>query len=88
MKLEDLSRVQVYSASRHLEDARKAPASVSIITADEIRRYGWRTLGEALRRCEGSISPTTVSTPTWACADSCVPGMTIPAFCCWSTAIV
>lgn len=53
MKLEDLSRVQVYSASRHLEEARKAPASVSIITADDIRRYGWRTLGEALRTLRG-----------------------------------
>ena len=53
MKIEDLSRVQVYSASRHLEEVRKAPASVSIITADEIRRYGWRTLGEALRTLPG-----------------------------------
>jgi iron complex outermembrane receptor protein len=53
MKIEDLSRVQVYSASRHLEDVRKAPASVSIITADEIRRYGWRTLGEAIQSLRG-----------------------------------
>jgi outer membrane receptor for ferrienterochelin and colicins len=49
MKIEDLSRVKVYSASRHPEEAWKAPSSVSIITADEIRRYGWRTLAEALR---------------------------------------
>lgn len=53
MKIEDLSRVQVYSASRHLEDIRKAPSSVTIITADEIHRYGWRTLGEALRSLRG-----------------------------------
>jgi len=53
MKIEDLSRVQVYSASRHLEDVRKAPASVSIITAEDIRRYGWRTLAEALRTLRG-----------------------------------
>jgi len=53
MPLEDLARVQVYSASRHLEDARKAPSSVSIITAEDIRRYGWRTLGEALRSLRG-----------------------------------
>ncbi|HZZ37925.1 MAG TPA: TonB-dependent receptor [Acidobacteriaceae bacterium] len=53
LKIEDLSHVQVYSASRHLEDIRKAPSSVSIITADEIRHYGWRTLGEALRTLRG-----------------------------------
>ncbi|HEY1271653.1 MAG TPA: TonB-dependent receptor plug domain-containing protein, partial [Terriglobales bacterium] len=32
---------------------REAPSSVSIITADEIRRYGWRTLGDALRSLRG-----------------------------------
>jgi iron complex outermembrane receptor protein len=53
MQIEDLGRVQVYSASRHLEDARKAPSSVSIITAEEIRRYGWRTLADALRSLRG-----------------------------------
>ena len=47
MNLEDLSRVKVFSASRHFEDARKAPSSVSIITAADIRRNGWRTLGDA-----------------------------------------
>jgi iron complex outermembrane receptor protein len=44
MNLEDLSRVKVFSASRHFEDARKAPSSVSIITAADIRRNGWRTV--------------------------------------------
>jgi iron complex outermembrane receptor protein len=53
MQIEELTRVQVYSASRHLEDARKAPSSVSIITAEDIRRYGWRTLGDALRTLRG-----------------------------------
>jgi outer membrane receptor protein involved in Fe transport len=40
LNIEDLARVKVYSASRHLEDVREAPSSVSIITAEEIRRYG------------------------------------------------
>jgi outer membrane receptor for ferrienterochelin and colicins len=53
MPLEDLARVQVYSASRHSEDVRKAPSSVSVITSEDIRRYGWRTLGEALRSLRG-----------------------------------
>lgn len=53
MPIEALGRVQVYSASRHLEDVRKAPSSVSIITAEEIRRYGWRTLADALASLRG-----------------------------------
>jgi len=53
MNLEDLSRVKVFSASRHFEDARKAPSSVSILTAADIRRNGWRTLGDALRSLRG-----------------------------------
>jgi iron complex outermembrane receptor protein len=53
MNLEDLSRVKVFSASRHFEDARRAPSSVSILTAADIRRNGWRTLGEALRSLRG-----------------------------------
>jgi outer membrane receptor for ferrienterochelin and colicins len=53
MNLEDLSRVKVFSASRHFEDARKAPSSVSIITASDIRRNGWRTLGDALSSLRG-----------------------------------
>jgi iron complex outermembrane receptor protein len=53
MNLEDLSRVKVFSASRHFEDARKAPSSVSILTAADIRRNGWRTLGDALGSLRG-----------------------------------
>jgi outer membrane receptor for ferrienterochelin and colicins len=53
MDLEALARVKVYSASRHLEDAKDAPSAVSVITADEIRRYGWRTLADALRSLRG-----------------------------------
>lgn len=53
LNIEDLARVKVYSASRHLEEIREAPSSVSIITAEDIRRYGWRTLGDALRSLRG-----------------------------------
>lgn len=53
MNLEDLAHVKVFTASRHLEESRKAPSSVSIITADDIRRYGWRTLADALRSLRG-----------------------------------
>jgi iron complex outermembrane receptor protein len=53
MNLEDLSKMKVFSASRHFEDARRAPSSVSIITAADIRRNGWRTLADALSSLRG-----------------------------------
>jgi outer membrane receptor for ferrienterochelin and colicins len=53
MSIEDLSQVRLSTASRHLEDSRKAPTAVTVITSDEIRRYGWRTLGDLLRSVTG-----------------------------------
>jgi len=53
LTLEDLAKVKVFSASRHLEDPRQAPSAVSIITADEITRYGWRTLADVLNSLRG-----------------------------------
>jgi len=53
LNIEDLTQVKVYSASRHMEGLREAPSPVSIITAEDIRRYGWRTLREALRSLRG-----------------------------------
>ncbi|KAA6459065.1 hypothetical protein DYQ86_17440 [Acidobacteria bacterium AB60] len=53
MSLEDLSAVHLSTASRHLEDPRKAPTPVTVITREEIARYGWRTLGDILRSVTG-----------------------------------
>jgi outer membrane receptor for ferrienterochelin and colicins len=53
LSIEELARAKVFSASRHLEDSRKAPSAVSIITAEEIARYGWRTLADALASLRG-----------------------------------
>lgn len=53
LSIEDLSKVKVYSASRRLEEVRQTPASVSVITADEIRHYGWRTLADVLNILRG-----------------------------------
>src|SRR5437764_13852422 len=49
----ELGKVKVYSASRRLEQSSVAPSPVSIITTEEIRRYGWRTLAEVLRSLRG-----------------------------------
>jgi iron complex outermembrane receptor protein len=53
LTIEDLAKVKVFSASRHLEDSRQAPSAVSVITAEEITRYGWRTLADILNSQRG-----------------------------------
>jgi PAS domain S-box-containing protein len=50
---EELKSVQVYSASMYLQSDREAPSSVTVITADQIRRFGYRTLADALRSVRG-----------------------------------
>ncbi len=50
---EVLKDVQVYSASLYLQNDREAPSSVTVITADQIRQFGYRTLADALRSVRG-----------------------------------
>lgn len=45
---EFLKEEMVYSAAKHKQHAKDAPASAYVITSLEIERYGYRTLGEAL----------------------------------------
>ncbi len=51
--LEDLQKIQVFSASKHLQSTHDAPAAVTVITADEIRKYGFRTLADILQTVSG-----------------------------------
>ncbi|MBP7052373.1 MAG: TonB-dependent receptor [Phycisphaerae bacterium] len=56
MSIEELMDVRVdtvFGASKRVETLAEAPASVTIITAEEIRRYGYRTLAEILRGAPG-----------------------------------
>jgi len=50
---EELKSVQVYSASMYLQSDREAPSSVTVITAEQIRQFGYRTLADALRSVRG-----------------------------------
>ena len=53
LTLEDLAKARLFTASRHLDDPRKAPAAVTVIDRDEIVRYGWRTLADLLASVTG-----------------------------------
>lgn len=48
----DLTTV-VEGASKYQQKVSEAPASVTIITADDIRRYGWRNLGDVINSVRG-----------------------------------
>lgn len=53
LDLEDLMAVRVVTASRTAESTLNAPAPVAIVTAEEIRTQGHRTLGDILRTLPG-----------------------------------
>lgn len=53
MSLEELSAIEITSVSKRAEPLSQAPASVFVITADDIRRSGATTLPEALRLAPG-----------------------------------
>jgi outer membrane receptor for ferrienterochelin and colicins len=56
LSLEDLMKLdggQVYGASERLQPVTEAPSSVSFITAEEIARFGYRTLADILRGVRG-----------------------------------
>ena len=56
MSLEELMQMRVetvYGASKYEQKVTRAPASVTILTAEDIGRFGYRTLAEALRSIRG-----------------------------------
>ena len=53
MSPEELKTVRVYSASMYLQSDHQAPSAVTIVTADQIRKFGYRTLSDILRSVRG-----------------------------------
>ncbi len=49
----DIEIPTVYAASKRTQAATTAPASISVITAEEIRKFGYRTLADILRSVRG-----------------------------------
>lgn len=57
LSLEELMALQVdevYGASRFAQKIADAPASVTVITAEDIKKFGYRTLADALRSVRGA----------------------------------
>jgi outer membrane receptor protein involved in Fe transport len=53
LPIEELLTLEIYSASKFVQKASEAPSAVSVVTAADIKTYGWRTLADALRSMRG-----------------------------------
>jgi iron complex outermembrane receptor protein len=56
LSLESLMQIEVpkvYGASKVDQKASQAPASVTVVTSDEIKKYGYQTLGDVLQSVQG-----------------------------------
>src|SRR5665811_1281187 len=53
MDLLDLMNQKVVTASKYTQSSAEAASSIGVITSDEIKQFGYRTLGEALSSQRG-----------------------------------
>src|SRR5918999_6223581 len=67
LSLEELMQIDVTSVSRQAERRIDAPAAVSVITGEDVRRYGVDTLADALRLAD-SMSVARFNGGSWAIA--------------------
>ena len=65
MSLEDLTRIEVYSASKRAQSLGRVPAAVFVLTQEDIRRSGVTTIPDALRLVPG-INVARLDANKWA----------------------
>ena len=53
LSLEDLMKIPVFGASKYEQNTANAPSAITIVTADDIRKYGFSTLADLLRSVRG-----------------------------------
>jgi len=56
LSLESLMQIEVpkvYAASKIEQKVTQAPASITVVTADEVKKFGYRTLGDVLQSVPG-----------------------------------
>lgn len=56
LEIEEILQAKVTTASKFAQPQAHAPAAVAVITAEDIRAHGWRTLGEALLSLPGTYA--------------------------------
>lgn len=59
LSLEQLMAIPVYSAAKREQKTSEAPSSVTVITSQDVRAYGWRTLSDLLRSVPGMYVTST-----------------------------
>ena len=55
MSLEELMAINVTTSSKHIQNISESPSTITVITAKEIKAFGYRTIWEALKTVVGSI---------------------------------
>ena len=80
---EDLLKMEVYSASKFQQTTSEAPSAVTVITAEEIKVYGHRTLADILRSIRTVYVSYDRNYSYIGGAASGARAITTPA-CCWT----